>query len=290
MLLSVITINYNGSEKTIKLLNSINSQTDHDFNTLILDNASTKEDFDSLSAWCTKAPIAHLLISSSENLGFGQGINLLTRKAFEKGSDWILVLNNDINLKPDFISLLKPNLTPGNDLVGIPLDEGGHIAYAGKIQWLKHTLQHTYQLTSLPAYEFYAIGGAFAIRKEVFEKLRGFDENYFMYFEDADLSLRAWRKGFKIKFIDKPIAHHPEVSFSGKKLGSPMLLRLHYRNAFYFNLKNGPWYIKLAVWPWSWIVVIKQLIKTGIKQNGEQSIAILNGVVDFYKHRMGQIK
>lgn len=287
-MLTVITINYNGAEKTIKLLESLKNQTDADFNILVLDNASRKEDFDKLES-LVMGTIT--LIRSEENLGFGGGVNLLAKKAIQNGADWIVILNNDITLNPSFIALLRPNLRPENDIIGIPLDEDGRVAYAGKIRWLMHTLGHAYQLTSLPAYQldYYAIGGAFAMRKEVFEKLGGFDPDYFMYFEDADLSLKSLKNGFNIKFLESPIAHHPEVSYSGKKLGSPLLLHYHYRNALYFNLKNGPWYIKLAVWPWSWIIAIKQLIKIAASVHVEESRAILDGVGDWYKGKYGKI-
>ena len=56
-----------------------------------------------------------------------------------------------------------------------------------------------------------------------------------------------------------------------------MLLRYHYRNALYFNLKNGPWHIKLLVWPWSWLIITKQIIKIVVGKNKEQSLAILKG-------------
>ena len=124
--------------------------------------------------------------------------------------------------------------------------------------------------------------------KDIFEKIGFLDEKYFLYFEDVDFSIQARKAGFDISIADNLNVHH-HVSSSAKKLGSPLLMRYHYRNALYFNLKNGPWYIKLLVWPWSWLIVIKQLGKITIKQNVEQSKAILAGVIDFYKNRMGQV-
>ena len=68
-----------------------------------------------------------------------------------------------------------------------------------------------------------------------------------------------------------------------------MLLRYHYRNALYFNFKNGPWYIKLLTQPWSWLIALKQIIKIVIGKNKEQSLAILKGVGDWYAGRMGKL-
>ena len=126
------------------------------------------------------------------------------------------------------------------------------------------------------------------VHKDVFEKIGLLDEKYFLYFEDADFSYRAQKSGFKFKILDGiKVSHQP--STTTKKLGAPVLLRYHYRNALYFNLKNGPWYTKLLVWPWSWFVILKELFKIGIGEKEPESRAILKGVFDFYKNKFGKI-
>ena len=127
-----------------------------------------------------------------------------------------------------------------------------------------------------------------AIHKDVFEKIGLLDEKYFLYFEDADFSIRARKAGLDVSVAENLSVHH-NVSSSAKKLGSPLLLQYHYRNALYFNLKNGPWYIKLLVWPWSWVVIIKQMSKLVINRNKKESEVILAGVIDFYKNKMGKM-
>ena len=127
-----------------------------------------------------------------------------------------------------------------------------------------------------------------AINRKVFEKIGHLDENYFLYFEDADFSKKTLAAGFKIKILPNPKAHHA-VSSATNKLGSPLLLRYHYRNALYFNFKNGPWYIKIIVWPWSWLIILKQIFKLLIGHHSAQSRAVISGVLDFYLRRMRQI-
>ena len=127
-----------------------------------------------------------------------------------------------------------------------------------------------------------------AVHKDVFEKIGFLDEKYFLYFEDADFSVRARKAGFEISIAENLNVHH-HVSSSTKKLGSPLLMRYHYRNALYFNLKNGPWYIKLLVWPWSWLIIVKQLIKLALGKNRKASRSILAGVINFYQRKYGKI-
>lgn len=291
MRISIVTLNFNGSEDTIKLLKSLEEQTDKDFQIIVVDNASEEADFTNLQSTITASNIANLkLLRNSENFGFSGGSNVGTIQALKNGSDWVVFLNNDTWVERDFVERLIGVLAGKKGVVGIPLIEGDRVAYCGGVRWLKPHGHHIYD-TEDARWENnkYAIGGAMAVHKNVFDKTGFLDEKYFLYFEDADFSIRVRKAGFDISIGENLNVHH-HVSSSTKKLGSPLLLRYHYRNALYFNLKNGPWYIKLAVWPWSWFIIIKQLVKLVLKINTVQSKAISNGVVDFYLHRFGKIK
>ena len=290
MKLSIVTINYNGFESTIKLLNSLSEQTDKDFQTIVIDNASEEADFNNLqSTKCTFAKVP-FVVRNEENLGFSGGNNVGIRRALENGSEWILLLNNDTWVEKDFISALKAKLGDLRGVVGVPLVEDGQAAYAGKIQWLKVTLEHA-RLRPIIRHrksDNYVIGGGVAIHRNVFEKIGLLDEKYFLYFEDADFSLKTQRAGFPLAVLEEPKAYH-QVSSTTKKLGPSLLLRYHYRNSLYFNWKNGPWHIKLLIWPWSFWIIKKQLLKIMFMHKQEDSLAILKGVFDFYRNKMGRI-
>src|SRR3989339_414113 len=217
-MLSIITINYNGSQDTIKLLESLKRQTDKDFEIIIIDNKSSPEDIQTLQNFIEtrKNNFNSLeLIKSEKNLGFSGGNNLGIKQALRQDADWIVLLNNDSWVETNFIARLKPELNA----------------------------------------------------------------------EEADFSKKTLAAGFKIKILPNPKAHHA-VSSATNKLGSPLLLRYHYRNALYFNFKNGPWYIKIIVWPWSWLIILKQIFKLLIGHHSAQSRAVISGVLDFYLRRM----
>ena len=294
MRLAIITINYNGSESTIKLLNSLAGQTDNDFRVFIIDNASEETDFKLLSNFLRVTTCDAITFRNIENLGFSGGNNVGIKEALKNGADWMLILNNDTWTENDFIAQLKPILTSSEGIVGVPLVEGAQTAYCGKIKWLKSMFQHEQNNSQIHNYKlqinskFYVIGGAMAIHKDVFEKIGLLDEKYFLYFEDADFCIRARCVNIPLTIAENIIIYH-NPSSTTKKLGSPFLLRYHYRNALYFNWKNGPWYIKLLVWRWSWIVILKQIFKVMTHHNREWSVAILKGVFDFYKNKMGRI-
>ena len=290
MKLSIIALNYNSSEKTIYLLRSLQDQTDQDFQTIIIDNASEETDFKTLSTFVNETTSQVVLLRNEQNLGFSGGNNIGIKKALTNGSNWMILLNNDTWVENGFITSLKAKLSQLDGVVGVPLVENDQTVYCGNIEWLKPTLKHSYLLPNDRYRKTvnYAIGGAMALHKDIFNRIGFMDEKYFLYFEDADLSIRTQKAGLKMIFLEKPKVYH-HISSTTKKLGSPLLLRYHYRNALYFNLKNGPWYIKVMLWPWSWTIILKQIFKVIIYHNRNESLAILKGVFDFYKNKMGKI-
>lgn len=315
MKLAIVTINYNNSENTIKLLKSLENQTDKNFEIIVIDNASEESDFKNLEEQINMGIMSHymmpMLIRNRKNLGFSGGNNVGIREALdpsthstkpqggepvestssgqETASDWILLLNNDTWAEKDFIASLKAILGQKRGILGLPMDEGRRISYCGKVRWLKPFGFHIYSPEEARrTNDKHIIGGGMLIHKNVFEKIGFLDENYFLYFEDVDYSIQAIKNNIPLEILEKPIVHHTPSSTT-KKLGSSLLLRYHYRNALYFNLKNGPLYIKLLVWPWSWWTAVKQLLKIMLMYKQDESSAILSGIFDFYLNKMGEI-
>lgn len=135
----------------------------------------------------------------------------------------------------------------------------------------------------------YVIGAGMLIKKEVLEKIEGFDEVYFLYFEDADLCLRAQMAGYRLKIAPETAISH-QVSTSTSSLGKPLILRYHMRNALIFNSLNAPWPIRFSLIFWSAYILLKNFLKVFLFPTkvpaGE---AIIDGVLDFYKNRYGKI-
>jgi len=315
MKISIVTINYNSSENTIKLLESLRNQTDKDFEVIVIDNNS--KDVGQLMDYKTSETNI-IFINNDKNLGYSGGNNVGIRRALETwkvdpaydGASWVFFLNNDTWVESSFMERLKADLEGREGIVGLALDEGHRMVMAGLIEWLKPTLIHITMSDIVSnndvRHRYYSIGGAMLIHKNVFDKIGFLDENYFLYFEDADFCQRAQKAGIPIFFLPtkfpgrskappqeptpKEIKIYHSVSASTKKLGSPLLLRYHYRNALYFNLKNGPFYVKVLIWPWSWIIVLKQIVKIALNKNKMESKEILFGVVDFYRNKVGKIK
>lgn len=287
-MLTIITVNFNGAADTLALLRSLELQTDRMFDVILVDNDSEPNDRQTLASYATTSPLNLELVYSDRNRGFSGGCNLGIRKAIAQRADWVLLLNNDTTVSPAFIATIHAQLPITPAVIGIPLDEGAHTAYAGHVRWLASTLSHfhTYPVLETQAY---AIGGGVLIHHSVFERVGLLDERFFLYFEDAEFSLRARRAGIQRAWWSEPAARH-RVSASTARLGSPLLLRYHSRNALLFNSVHGPWWVRAVLPVWSIISMVKQGIKiVSMPTRRPQSRAIALGIIDFYANRFGKI-
>lgn len=320
-MLYIVILQYNNPDDTIELLESIKDRGF--FNIVVVDNNSNKENLQKIKNYIKDGNLK--LIVSENNLGYAGGNNVGIKYALNKGADYILILNNDTLIKEDdfFEKLIKlaqsdettcseDNQTTCSEcdrtigIMGPLIKEPGKTVYGGKIRWLRSKLEHIYkQVNSELQYQssqtrrygarqltvnsFYVPGSCMLIKREVIEKIGLLPEDYFLYFEDAAYCLKAQKAGYKC-IVTPEIKIYHKVSKSTSKLGNPLLLRYHFRNALYFNKNLGPWWAKILVYPWSSYIIKKQITKLIIGRNREISKQILLGVMDFYKGKMGRIE
>jgi GT2 family glycosyltransferase len=289
MTITIITVNYNCAEKTIELLRSLERQSITRFDIIVVDNDSTPADRGLLGEYTASSRLHLDIIYSDRNRGFAGGSNLGIRKALAQGSMWLLLINPDTTVGSDFIATLQPQLTGDPAVIGIPLKEDNRVAYAGIVRWLAPTLPHLYRPPASSDRLLYVIGAGLAIHRDAFEHIGFLDERYFLYFEDADFSMRVHRAGIPIRFLTSPVIEHG-VSQSTRKLGGPLLLRYHARNALLFNSMYGPRWIRAALPLAALYGMIFQLAKIVLMPSRRvPSKAIAAGIIDFYAHRFGKI-
>lgn len=289
MNLTLITLNFNNARATVDLLRSLERQTVRSFAVIVVDNDSAPEDRAVIGSYATSSPLRLDVIYSDRNRGFSGGNNLAIRKSIAQGGEWLLLINNDTTVDPDFIATLMAQQAPTPAIVGIPLKEGEQTAYAGMTQWLRPTLPHRYSIgeSEDPPVQ-YAIGAGMMVHRDVFETIGLLDERYFLYFEDADFCLRAHRAGIPLRFLTHPVITHA-VSQTTKSLGTPLLLRYHMRNAIVFNQLHGPPWAQMLVPLWATAVAVKQIVKLAIGIVPSESRAILAGISDAARGRFGFI-
>ncbi len=288
MKITVITLNFNGAATTLKLVESLRGQLSENFCMLVMDNHS--HDVEELRRGVQSNP--HItLMENSDNFGFAAGNKPGVEKAFNTGSDWVVLLNSDTVAGPDFAQELSKGLEEKEGLVGFPIaEEGKGTVYSGRLQWLQtpsRTSFHVYQ-SDANVDQRYISGAGMAISRSAYEKIGFMDENYFLYFEDIDYTYKAVQAGLPVSYLKHPIISHQLSATTKKELG-PIVHRYHYRNALYFNLKNGSELTQVLVWPWSVWILIKQGIKILLGKKVKASKQIVLGVFDFYLNRMGKV-
>jgi len=219
--LSIIIVNWNSSDllgRAIQSLRtSITSSTDYEI--LVVDNAS---DDDSVLA-CNK--ISGLrVIQNERNLGFGRACNIGV--AASQGR-YLIFLNPDCEVRSGSVERCLEELRrPDVGVCGMALvDERGTVTrtchlfpsfrnFLYRILGL-HLLSGRYSDGTMREWDHvhdadvdHVIGAFYGIRRDLFRALGGFDERYFVYLEDLDLSLRVRQAGYRVRFIASPSSFH----------------------------------------------------------------------------------
>ncbi len=252
MLLSILTLNYKKSELTLRLLESINKffpreLAENKIEVIIVDNKSPDDSVKIIQHAIAKNRYKNItLYPNKENAGFGKGNNYGSSKA--KGK-YLLFLNNDTVVKDRGILKMAEYLEENRKIaiLGGQLRnfDGSLQASAGKFYTpLNLTLlllgaQKIGLLDKSPkkiSPVQWVKGAIFMIRKEIFDKLGGFDPKIFMYTEDMELCYRAFLAGHKIYFYPNVQVFHIDQGSSNKTFA---ILNV-YKNMLYFYKKHRP--------------------------------------------------
>lgn len=233
---SVIYVNYKCFKELKESIASINKyKPKTNYQIIVVDNEAKSE----IEKYCKgKSNIKY--IKASKNLGYAAGNNLSAKYA---NGEYILVLNPDTILDSNVIDELAGFLDENsNTAIAAPvlIDNKGKVIQQiapRKITPLNYIFTYTFMAKLLPKnkirerflhevsdsnkpYEVDVVpGSVLMIRKSIFEKLSGFDEGYFMYFEDNDLCDRAKHLGYKIfKIQSAKVIHDWKPGEGNKKL------------------------------------------------------------------------
>ena len=296
MRIAIITLNYNGKEDTLELLESLQKlqPTSYELHTIVVDNASSDG---SVSEIKKQFPEANIL-QTGANLGFAGGFNKGIDYAKVWGADYFLLINNDCLIKDTDlvtrlietakkdakIGLVSPKIyfAPGFEFHKDRYkssDLGKIIWYAGgKFDWDNISSIHrgldeadSGQYDGEEETELIS-GACLLIKKEVLERVGppagGFDESYFLYFEDSDFVKRVKDIGFKTYYTGKTSIYHKVSRSTG--IGSPVTDYYHTRNRLIFGMKYAKGRTKFAL--------LRESIKLLIFGRPAQK----KGVLDFY--------
>ncbi len=198
---SVIIPNLNGAGWLRDSIESIWAQTMRDFELIVVDNGSTDESLAAARAYRGRA--GYTLIENDHNLGFSAAVNQGIRQA--KG-EYAVLFNNDAFAEPDWLAQLcamadaNPRAFAVQSLMirhferDICDDAGDYVTLFGFA--CKRGDGFRWQRYTKPGRIFSACGGASLYRMRILEEIGLFDELFFAYFEDVDISWRANSAGY----------------------------------------------------------------------------------------------
>jgi GT2 family glycosyltransferase len=225
---TIIVLNFNGEKLLPACLDSLARQTNGNIDTVVVDNASTDG---SAALVAQKYPWVRFL-ALDKNYGFSKANNIALRDALERGSDYALLLNNDTFAAPDFISeMLK--VIESDPAIGAACPKI-YYAHQPDMLWyaggdfslwtcalghrgLKETDHGQYdqgkEITQ-------GTGCAMLVRCNALREVGFLDEQFWIYGEDLDLSVRFLKHGFRIAFIPKARLWHLDGATNKKTLSS----------------------------------------------------------------------
>lgn len=239
---SIVVLNWNGRSLLPSCLTSLTNLTYPNYNITVVDNASTD---DSVPFIQHHFPHIHL-ITSPNNLGFAKGNNLALRHLTSK---FVALVNPDVILTPNWLEqILIPFQAdtrigvagcklyyPGNKiiqhgggLIVAPRATSNHYGIGEIDQGQCDTLQDV----------AYVIGAAMLIRRSVLEQIGLLDENFFLYYEDADFCLRAQQAGYRVVYVPTAVGTHLESATTQKN--SLTYFQQFHTSRWQFLLKHYP--------------------------------------------------
>ena len=247
ILASVILVTYNSQPYLKVCLDALGRTLPPGCEVVVLDNASSDGSADLVEAGFSNAR----LLRSPENLGYAGGNN---RAADVASGEYLVFLNPDTRVEPGWleallaplqadplIGLATPKIllmqeperinTCGNDihLSGLTLCRGAGLE--------KERLDQLVEVSAVS-------GAAFSMRRDLFQRLGGFDETFFTYMEDSDLSWRARLAGYRCAYTPEAVVYHAyNLRFGSRKTF------FQERNRYLMLLKNLRWGSLLALLP-----------------------------------------
>lgn len=237
--LGVITLNWKRASDTIACIESVKLQTHTNVKYIVVDNGSGDDEVELLKR---ALPYARL-IPLEENLGFAAGFNAGIEKALSLGCDLMLILNNDTIACPNMVSaLLEEIVTPGTGVVApviyyhsnptVIWSAGGNLLPSLPTTFIAHSRSGNLKE---PVRRTFLSGCCLLIRREVLLSVGGFDERFFMYFEDLDFFVRLLETNWIAKVIpDAKLLHKVSMS-SGGEINEKERYLMAYSSVVYYK-------------------------------------------------------
>lgn len=229
-LISIISVNFNGRKWLDRFFSSLREQTIFNrIEIILVDNSSTDGSAEicrkELEAWPNGT-----FLGTGGNFGFGGGNN---RGAAIARGKYFLFVNPDVWFEPNCLAELVAGMEKAGTGMGcaLLLDYGSNNVQArGAAGFDVFGCMTSVRNDDVMPHPF-AVATFFCVHRDAFEKLGGFDEEFFLYNEEMDLSWRAWIAGYAVTMVESARIHHQGVSSGDRSVEN----RTNETKRFYAN-------------------------------------------------------
>ena len=242
---TIVIPNINGKGWLKDSIESVYAQTEQNFRLIVVDNGSTDESLEQARSYCSRENFT--LIENGTNTGFSHAVNQGIALA---DSEYVVLFNNDAFAEPQWLEELirtaetDPKIFAVQSLMirhfdrELADDAGDYVTWMGfacKTGDGRRASRYTRQKRI-----FSACGGAALYRKSILDEIGNFDENFFAYFEDVDLSWRANNAGYKNLLCPTAKCYHICGASTGAVKYNAFKSQQSGRNSILLPFKNEP--------------------------------------------------
>ncbi len=219
---AIVIPNLNGADSIDACLKSLMEQATK---IIVVENGSTDNSLELIKAGHPKVD----LIVNKINRGFAGGVNQGIKRAIEEDFAYVALFNNDAVADKGWLDGLETYMDQHPE-VGIATckflsSDGKHIDSTGDLYtdwglpYPRGRKEKTGERYDKDTFVFAASGGASIYRVSMLKEIGLFDEDFFAYYEDVDLSFRAQLAGWKVAYVPGSVAYHQIGATSGKIKG-----------------------------------------------------------------------
>jgi GT2 family glycosyltransferase len=242
----ILLLNYNSLAKLAACVASIERLDYSNYKVLLIDNGSP----DGSGRELEQLFPAHRVLLNRQNLGYAGGNNAGVRAAFEQGAELIWILNPDTLVEPSALRELVGvhQSLPRPGLIGslILLDESDRIYFYKAVVERDGKLRHPHAheprsavpelATSQVGETDFVNGASLLFSKQVADDVGLMTEDYFLYYEDADWSLRVRAKGFENRVAYRSVVRHMRAD---RPRANYLVEYYTRRNEYFFRERHG---------------------------------------------------
>ena len=271
MKLGVIIPNWDGADLLAAAVTSLRQQS-IPVTVIVVDNGSVDESVQIIERDFPDV----VLLKNSENLGFSGGVNTGLRYALKQDFDALGLFNNDATADTDWAKRLSEVLETDQG-VGIVTGkllriDGNHLDSTGEqysvwgVPFPRGRNQRDEGQFDDQTDIFGATGGATFYRATMLREIGLFDERFFAYYEDGDISFRSRLAGWQVRYVPAARAFH-HISATSSKLGT--FVRYHaIKNIVMLYLKNMPGWLFWKYLPLFSLWLLRLAVSSMLKGNG----------------------